>query len=165
MRTNASNVHAMCLPIAQTHWAASRVPAFRAIAAMASIVKVSASHIVSISIMTDRPASPTTTAQQMIVVAVLDFRQSLLYYLYPVSRRQSRLPIDLNANGLFRWRSLSQVISNRLKCPASIWKCNKRRAGHHNNGNSANNNMKAFLSAYNGISSVYLASEVIIMTV
>lgn len=43
MRTSASSVHAMCLPIAQTHWAALRVPAFRAIAAMASIVKVSPS--------------------------------------------------------------------------------------------------------------------------
>lgn len=49
MRTSASSVHAMCLPIAQTHWAALRVPAFRAIAAMASIVKVSPSLSLSLT--------------------------------------------------------------------------------------------------------------------
>lgn len=94
MRTSASSVHAMCLPIAQTHWAALRVPAFRAIAAMASIVKVSRSLSrslsrrlvvivvsISISIMTDQPnragrqAARQATQQsiqlkvQMIVVA------------------------------------------------------------------------------------------------
>lgn len=54
MRTSASSVHAMCLPIAQTHWAALRVPAFRAIAAMASIVKVSPSLSLSLSLTPSR---------------------------------------------------------------------------------------------------------------
>lgn len=93
----------MCLPIAQTHWAALRVPAFRAIAAMASIVKVSLRPssslrlvviIVSISmgIMTDQPSQAAKQRSnqqsiqlkvQMIVVAVLYFRQRRLSHSLP----------------------------------------------------------------------------------
>lgn len=95
----------MCLPIAQTHWAALRVPAFRAIAAMASIVKVSLSPssslrlrlvviVVSISmgIMTDQPSQAAKQRSnqqsiqlkvQMIVVAVLYFRQRRLSHSLP----------------------------------------------------------------------------------
>lgn len=99
----------MCLPIAQTHWAALRVPAFRAIAAMASIVKVSLSSslrpssslrrrlvviVVSISmgIMTDQPSQAAKQRSnqqsiqlkvQMIVVAVLYFRQRRLSHSLP----------------------------------------------------------------------------------
>lgn len=99
----------MCLPIAQTHWAALRVPAFRAIAAMASIVKVSlrlslspSSSLrlrlvvivvsISIGIMTDQPSQATKQRSnqqsiqlkvQMIVVAVLYFRQRRLSHSLP----------------------------------------------------------------------------------
>lgn len=103
MRTSASSGHAMCLPIAQTHWAALRVPAFRAIAAMASIVKVSLRPssslrlvviVVSISmgIMTDQPSKAAKQRSnqqsiqlkvQMIVVAVLYFRQRRLSHSLP----------------------------------------------------------------------------------
>lgn len=105
MRTSASSGHAMCLPIAQTHWAALRVPAFRAIAAMASIVKVSLSPSsslrrrlvvivvsISIGIMTDQPSKAAKQRSnqqsiqlkvQMIVVAVLYFRQRRLSHSLP----------------------------------------------------------------------------------
>lgn len=103
MRTSASSGHAMCLPIAQTHWAALRVLAFRAIAAMASIVKVSLGPssslrlvviVVSIStgIMTDQPSKAAKQRSnqqsiqlkvQMIVVAVLYFRQRRLSHSLP----------------------------------------------------------------------------------
>lgn len=95
----------MCLPIAQTHWAALRVPAFRAIAAMASIVKVSlrpSSRLrlrlvvivvsISIGIMTDQPSKAAKQRSnqqsiqlkvQMIVVAVLYFRQRRLSHSLP----------------------------------------------------------------------------------
>lgn len=95
----------MCLPIAQTHWAALRVPAFRAIAAMASIVKVSLRPsssaslrlvviVVSISmgIITDQPSKAAKQRSnqqsiqlkvQMIVVAVLYFRQRRLSHSLP----------------------------------------------------------------------------------
>lgn len=77
----------MSLPIAQIHWAALRVPAFRAIAAMVSNVKVSFQSLVIVivvslsivGIMTDQPNERTNEQRlQMIVVAVLYFRQRLL---------------------------------------------------------------------------------------
>lgn len=72
MRTSASSVHAMCLPIAQTHWAALRVPAFRAIAAMASIVKVSLSLSLSLSL------SPSSSLRLRLVVIVVSISTGIM---------------------------------------------------------------------------------------